>query len=239
MSDPKPPVPNTWMSRLRDRWFGEPEAAQAPVAIELPPELNTLVEALESPQVEVRRAAAQALGDLGDTRAVQPLLAALRRCFRGGNARYQRYLGVAAVAVLVVLALGLVTGVVALKAFGAIGGMVNLGAAIVRGYLKRSRANSPVVQAITGALARIAEQNPTPELSTAVADLQAVAADAVHQDRQTRATSREAAEKIEALTERIKNLPLIAAPPERGTADLPLPAQPAEPTAEELPRVRL
>lgn len=230
---------DAWLIGLRDRWLGEPEPEPAPVPVDLPPELSALVAALESPQVHVRRAAAEALGELGDTRAVQPLLAALRRCFRHGNARYQRYIGVAAVAALVILALGLVTGVLAFQAFGVIGGLVNLVASIVRGYLKRSRANSPVVRAITGALARIAEQNPTPELSTAVADLEAVAADAVHQDRQTRTVSREAAEKIEALTERIKNLPLIAAPPETGTADLPLPAQAAEPRTEELPRVRL
>src|SRR5688500_2010333 len=55
--------------------------------------VEALCAALRDKEAEVRIAAAQSLGHIGDERAVQPLASALRTCFVGHSARWQLVTG--------------------------------------------------------------------------------------------------------------------------------------------------
>lgn len=74
---------------------------------------------------------------------------------------------------------------------------------------------------IARALARIAERNPTPELTQVLPDLHEIAADPVLQDKRSRATSRAAARKIQTLTTKLDALPVTASAPALNPDALP------------------
>ena len=192
--------------------------------------VETLCAALGDKDLNVRLAAAEALGRIGDERAVQPLLKAMQTCFVGQSARKQLVVG------LVVIPLFVVAGFMGLAAVGAAGAFGGLGSFIYHYYNGR-RQISKFCQAIATALSQIAERNPSPELRVILPDLKAIAADVLQQDRQTRAASRQAAQRIEALTEQLKNLPLPASAPPPDAATLPRIADAPAPNVETLPRV--
>jgi hypothetical protein len=105
-------------------------------------------------------------------------------------------------------------------------------------YYKERREASRLCQIIADALVRIAERRPTPELRAVIPDLKAIAADVLQQEKQARAASRQAAQRIEDLTEQLKNLPLPAAAPAPDAATLPRAAAAPAPNVETLPRVQ-
>ncbi|HTE16881.1 MAG TPA: hypothetical protein VK689_00695, partial [Armatimonadota bacterium] len=99
------------------------------------------------------------------------------------------------------------------------------------------RSQGRLCEAITQALVQIAERHPTPELREVLPDLQAVAADIIQQEQSTRQKSKAAAARIDALTEKLKSLPVPASTPAPDGTALPRPAAAPVPDAETLPRV--
>lgn len=96
-----------------------------------------------------------------------------------------------------------------------------IASAIWFAYYSERKEVSKTCHAIAEALTRIVERTPTPDLRAILPELKAIAFDIVHQDKSTRAASRQAAQRIEALTEQLKNLPLPAAAPLSDAATLP------------------
>ncbi|MBM3458401.1 MAG: HEAT repeat domain-containing protein [Armatimonadetes bacterium] len=187
--------------------------------------------ALRDADPEVRLAAAETLGRMGDTRAVEPLTQALRHQLLGGSANAQRIVGLLVVIGAVLLAIGLIAGIAAIKAAGASFWILNLASRPVSRYFQQRRQNSPMVRAICTALTRIAEQNPAPVLRMILPELEGISGDMLHQEPGTRAASREAARRIEELTAHIKNLPVPAESPIPSVETLPLPAAQPVPAA--------
>jgi hypothetical protein len=188
----------------------------------------------------VRAAAAEALGELGDERAVGPLIEALRASFVGRSARRQLALGlVIAVGVLAVPG-GLVLGVLAsgiggwtIAAFLCLFGL-ELPFLLLIGvpeaaadYFGKRRSRGRLSVAYIRALARIAERHPVPELRQALPELQALSVDVLQQQRSTRAASRATAQRIKMVTARLKDLPTPAAAGHVDAAVLPCPSAPA------------
>ncbi|HTE21007.1 MAG TPA: HEAT repeat domain-containing protein [Armatimonadota bacterium] len=190
--------------------------------------------ALQDREPAVRIAAAESLGHLGDQRAVQPLTGALRACFLHRSGWKQLVMGP------VVLVGGTLLFVFCLLLCLLCGGGSTVLADIPRDVWKHfrdRRSQGRLVQAITGALVLIAERHPTPELRSALPDLKAMATDVLQQEPGTRAASRDAAHRINALTEKLKSLPVPASTPAPDAAALPRPAGAPTADAETLPRV--
>lgn len=169
--------------------------------------------------LSVRAAAAEALAEVGDERAIRPLTEALRGCCVTRSALRQIFIG------LLVFPAGLV-GFVLLLLLGLLLGVCpdvgSIGVAVEEYYSQR-RLQGTLAASIGTALQRIAERHPGPELRAALPELKAACADLVHQERGTRSACREAARKIEALTEQLKNLPTPASGPTPAPAALPVP----------------
>jgi HEAT repeat protein len=199
--------------------------------------LEPLCGLLRDKDLDVRTAAAESLGHIGDQRAIQPLTEALRDCFVGKSARGQLVVGVLVLSVTLTLMAGLAWGSFALQIGGAVGAGMNAILQVAHAYYRRRQSSSKVCQAITDALAQIAERNPTPVLRSVLSDLKAVAADVLQQHKDTRAASRQAAERIESLTEQLKDLPVAAFAPEPDGTALPRPADAPAPDVTVLPRV--
>lgn len=173
-----------------------------------PRAVEVLCVLLEDTDVEVQAAAAHALGRIGDTRALAALMHALHLTIEGRSRR--EYV------------LAFVGGLVGVVCFGFLLGPIPLllvGHGIVVQAKGRWRA-SRLSAALTGALGDMAERNPTPELRRAVPDLRVVSADVFHYPY-ARFISKEAAQRIEAATAHLKQLPIPS-----GLADLPLEALP-------------
>ena len=199
--------------------------------------VEPLCRLLDDKQGALRVAAAEALGKIGDDRAVQPLMKAMRSCFSGGSARRHLTLGIVVVTLTVIVIAGLFWGLAVAKMAGAFGGLINLAIQAVKGIVKKRSANTEVCRAITEALESIAEREPTPELAAIVPDLRAVAADAIQQAQATRTAAREAADRIETLTQKIKSLPISSVAPGVSEETLPRPADAPAPDTRQLPRV--
>lgn len=219
-------------------WNGIKERADAAGTLRFygPWAVAPLCRALEDREQKVRIAAAESLGHLGDERAVGPLAEALRRSLVGRSARKQLVAGVFVALAAVVVLLGFLGGMVYLKIGGMMWAFFQLFGRTFGGYFKGRQEQSRMARAVTEALARIAERSPTPELAAVVPDLKAIAVDALQQEKDTRAVSRRAAERIESLTEQLKRMPLPAAAPAPSTQELPLPASSPTPASDSLPR---
>jgi HEAT repeat protein len=197
--------------------------------------------ALRDKDVNVRIAAAESLGLVGDERAVQPLMEALRGCFVKQSAYLQLAAALLFIGLIVILWIGniltslifspsVISGVVR-------SGLVGIVVGFAIPYYLQRRSQSKLCQAFTETLVRIAERNPTPELRNILPDLKAIAVDVLHQEESTRTTSRQAARRIEALTEQLKSLPLPAAAPAPDAATLPRTTDAPAQETERLPRV--
>ena len=233
------------MERLKDKdsevrksaaeSLGKIQDAQTVSAVTEP-----LCVALSDKSGHVRLAAAEALGrilkDGGDERAIQPLLKALQACFVKGSARWHLVMGLMATMAFLLLFAGLIWGSVALKTWGMIQ-MLLYFFQWIGVYYERRRTQSKICQQLLEALANVVERNPAPELRVLLPDLKAISADVIQQGSQTRALSRQAAQKIETLTEQLKHLPLPASAPPPDAATLPRIADAPTPEVERLPRV--
>lgn len=193
--------------------------------------IESLCLVLQDKDLNVRAAAAESLGHIGDERAIQPLIEALRRCFLGRSVYWQFIVGLLVMPLLILL---IVKGMAAAGAVALVGCFSQ---PFIIDYQERREA-SKLCQIIVDALVRIAEHCPTPELRAVIPDLRAIAADVLQQEKQARAASRQAAQRIEDLTEQLKNLPLPAAAPAPDAATLPRAAAAPAPNVEALPRVR-
>lgn len=179
--------------------------------------LEPLCAALKDPEEAVRSAAAESLGVIGDERAVRPLVEALRAPFPGKSPRRQR-IGGLLLAITVPLALvATVAVVVATKGEG-FGDFLSSWNPI---WPSGGKENPHHTRPIAKALSQIAERSPTPELREALPDLHDIAADPILQDKRSRAASRAAARKIDALTRKLDALPVTASAPRLNEATLP------------------
>ena len=198
--------------------------------------LAPLCEALASPYAEVRAAVADSLGQIGDERAIYPLTDALVAEHGGQSPRLYLWIGIAAVVGVTMVIGSIVYGLVVLKVGG---GMMGAWVPLTQTLRKRRRralASARARVAIIRALTRIAERHTTPELMQLVPDLKAIAADSLRQQAETRAASREAADRIMTLTERLRALPVAVEQAPVGPDALPRPATSPEPDAAVLPR---
>ena len=202
--------------------------------------VEPLCRALQDQDVNVRIAAAASLGYIGDGRAVQPLTEALRRLFIGQSARWRLTLRNIGIGGAVSLGMGFLLGW-SIPVGVAAGYAVHL---MLMSYAGRCSdfdgrpSHSGLCHTITEALAQIAEWNASPDMLAVVPDLKAIAADVLREEKQVRITSRQVAERIESLTEKLKSLPVAASTPDADTSALPRPAEAPAPNAETLPRVQ-
>lgn len=203
-------------------------AVRALAACPAPESVERFCALLHHAGVETRIAAAEALAACGDERALQPLAAALKECFPGETARAQlrrsRGFGILALVMLAGYALALGWGWPHLFS-GLLYTTLEIGYWLHRWQRQHGRE----CRAITEALARVTERHPAPELEALLPELRAMAADRVTQSPETRAASRAAAERIAAVTEGVRELPIPASAPHLESASLPLPAAPPGP----------
>ncbi len=195
--------------------------------------------ALNAEEINVRVAAVESLGHIGDERAVQPLVEAFKRCFVGRSLWRQMLVSF----VVFVVSMGLAmmfhemsrgkSFIVAI--FFILCQMI--ASAIWFAYYGERKEVRKTCHAIAEALTSIVERTPTPELRAILPELKTIAFDIVHQDKSTRAASRQAAQRIEALTEQLKNLSLPASAPASDAATLPRAVEATTPDVETLPRV--
>lgn len=185
-----------------------------------PSATEPLCTALTDRDVRVRTAAARSLAEVGDARAIRPLSRALKSCFvrRSGILNLLTGLGAATAGALLVVGTIVTLDVLALTTLftgGSFGELMN----------ERQR-RSQLVEAISEALIRIGERDPSPELRQVLPDLRLVAVDVIQQVGRTRTASRDAATRIQQLTDRLHNLPLASAAPTIDPSELPLPLEP-------------
>lgn len=218
-----PPSAATFQELLAALRTGATEA-RAEAARELrhyaPECLDPLYNALKDSEEPVRSAAAESLGLIGDERSVKPLVEALRAGFPGKSARRNRIGGLLLAITLPLVVVGAVAVLIATKGEGA-GDMLVNGLTFGPGSGHFKSHNTRV---IAQALTKIAERTPTPELRDALPDLQEIVADPIQQDKRSRAASRAAARKIQALTAKLDALPVTATTPELTGSTLPRPA---------------
>jgi len=201
--------------------------------------IEPLCAALQDKEIRVRLAAAKSLGEVGDERAIQPLVAALRDLFPGRSPLRYRVVGILAAITFPIVSIAY--GAVKLSEWGAPPIAIGLAFAAIMGWLlSRGPVGARILLTLLGvpaptdsspcpvfseALARIAERHPTPELREALPTLKEIAADNIQQDRRTRADSHKAARRIEALTAQLESLPVTASPPAACNAEtLPRPS---------------
>lgn len=201
-----------------------------------PEALDPLFELLQDHDQEVSIAAAESLGAIGDERAIEPLTRALRGSFWGGSARANLWLGLALLVGLVLVGAALTLGVIFLKV-AALWIIFHIWR-IPKSIFDRRRRRSQFVRAVSEALMRIAEANPSPVLSSVVTDLRTVAMDKLQQEPETRKITGAAAERIESLVGQLRSLPVAAdGPHQEPEAVLPRPASPPDPDLRMLPRI--
>lgn len=191
---------------------------------------DALCRALKDPNPAVRADAARELACVGDASAVEPLVEALRHA-TGGPAT----VWVASTAMMVLI------GLAALVVVGAFYvspwlGWVSLLACGVRCREQRRRLGE-LRAALALALAAITERQPCAEACNALPELRALSADLVAQDERARRTCEAAVRRIEAVTDDLRDLPIVAHSPAQAFDTLPLPAAPAEAAPGDLPRV--
>lgn len=189
------------------------------------PAVEPLCLALRDPDLRVRTAAAESLGELEDPRAIQPLVEALRALFARRSARWDFWVGVAQV-------LGMLTALgLTLATFTAVRNRsLHQSAELLNEFEDGRQRRNDLLQAIATALGRIGERHPSTELCSILPELKFVARDVIQQRKSTRAASREAAARIEALAAHLQELPVPVADGRAELVDLPGPA--VEPGSE-------
>ena len=210
-----------------------------------------LCRALRDKDLNVRSVAAEALGHIGDVRAIQPLVEALRERRRPRwKGRLMLMLGSILLGLLLLILSRMLSDPMTfdIDSWGPGGPyewysvllgvcwLVTMGLACFYDLIDKRRI-SQYNASIIAALVCIAERNPAPELRNVLPDLKAIAADVLQQEKTTRTMSRQAARRIETLTEQLKSLPLPAAAPVPDAAVLPRAAESPAPNVETLPRV--
>ena len=184
--------------------------------------MRALSAALRDRDAEVRIAAAEALGRVGDRGAIQPLAEALRACFVRRSAAFSLLVGILAAMGAVVWGVAIIASL--FLSDGVVLHALDVLLAPYQFFADR-RKQGRVAEAIAGALHQIAERHPAPELVGVVQDLRVAALDTVSHSRTTREASRAAARRIEELTEQIRRLPLAGTAPVPEVSTLPIPGR--------------
>lgn len=206
--------------------------------------VEPLCAALQDTDRSVRDAAANSLGVIGDVRAVGPLIDALRDAFAWRRPWVQFIAGLALVGVAIVAEVFVVLALVVVFLIllgltwlsidwgsgAGLEGIWSVGGSALKGtfnlfrigdFFHYRRRQNEYCETIAKALVRIAERSPSPQLRDALPDLGAVAGDFIQQDSRTRETARAVAQRIEALTAKLRNLPAPAHAPEADVSALP------------------
>lgn len=195
--------------------------------------------ALEDRDERVRLAAARLLAVLGDPRALQPLIAALKRSLSGGSGRRHVVVLHLALVTLIGGVIGASIGSLTLRGtvFGFLLSMVPSTLIFANHWFHRMNRDR-FQQTCIEALAALAEKDPVPELRILLPDLQALAANRLQPDEARHALTT-ATFRIAALTSNTERLPIAAAAPESELGTLPHPAYPRSNDPAALPRATL
>lgn len=192
-----------------------------------------LLLALRDEEPSVHLAAAEALGKVGDERAVAPLTDALRYTFPRRSARTQRAAGILLLVIIAVQVAWVWIGGIRITSLFPMLPCIN----ILISFISERRTAGAMVRVVAESLACVAEDCPTPSLRSALSDLRIVAADPIQQRAPTRRACREAAARIQELTERIEALPVPVDREQEAPRVLPVPVEGAVPIVAALPRV--
>lgn len=178
--------------------------------------------ALADPNGVLRLQAIEALGEVGDERAVAPLIEALRGLFPGRSARRFRL----AARLLLVTGVLAVLGAVAVALASGDGLGVLLLALLGGSWSLLGRSSGPslprLCAEIARALNRIAERHPTPALRSALPSLREIEADTLQQDAAARSAAGTAVRRIDELTAQLEALPIPAGAQSEDARALPL-----------------
>lgn len=177
----------------------------------------SLCEALEQADPRLREVAAESLGDVGDERAVRPLLEALHRTRREIAADQRRTVFLLVLAVLGGLGTAHWLGIAGFAASPLLVVLAGCGATLD----DFRRRGSPLSCRIAEALGRIAERRPAATLRAAIPVLEEVRSSFAQQDSSARDALLGAAHRIDALTAAVKQLPRPAEGGGISTTDLP------------------
>jgi len=225
-------------SELAARLSGGSAAAKVDAAWRLgqqgEPAVTLLCAALKDPDYRVRAAVATSLAELGDERAIGPLAEALQDCFEGRSAMRSLWLGIGSVfgmLLLLLLLLALSLG------FRCEIGLKGWWSAITE-WGERRNGKTELIRVLAEALLQLGEKTESPELRRVLPDLKIVAVDVICHGRRTRKTSLEAVAWIDALTSRLRDLPLPASGDSMRSEALPYPSQPAETSTPTVPSGR-
>ncbi len=201
--------------------------------------LEPLCGALMDPDNRVKVAAARALAELGDPRAIPALAAALREGLSGGTAR--SHILAAGKAVLRAYSVMVAGGVVSiLLDMPLIQCLVLYPPFIVTwNWFVERRDRSLVNQAIVEATVALGEASPTPELRKLLPDLRTLALDRIQQEGTARQAFTKAADRIDTLTANLKSLPVVSEPPASEPSTLPVAVLGGPPKGTDLPRASL
>lgn len=224
--------PGASTTEARERWVCELGAPDAEVRLRAVSRsrsygteaVSALCTALQDPDLRVRTAAAELLGELGDECALRPLMEALRDSFEYRSARMSLLVGVGAVFGMVGLLLLALLAVLLTKTVNPVTGW----AEYVGQVWKHRNKHTDLVRAITDAIEQLGQRSRTPELRGVLPDLRVVATDVLRQSAGTRAASRQAIARIEALTATLRDLPVPAAARSGAAEALPVSAEAGE-----------
>ncbi|MFN3648511.1 MAG: HEAT repeat domain-containing protein [Armatimonadota bacterium] len=222
-------------------WDTRLAAVQVLGRLHLPEVVPHLLRTLTDREPRVRIAAVEALGAIGDETAVRPLHDLLRSEFVGGPFTRRWRLSPTVFLVLALsgfLLLRMLTGDLAVvTAVWAVWAVVFGFGIAVDCSRERIQQRGRVTQAVTEALVKIAERRPSPEMRQVLPDLRRMVSDPLVQNRETRQVSRAAIQRIEALTESLKTLPLPGTA-SGDEASLPRVGEAPSADPQTLPRVR-
>lgn len=202
------------------------------------PAVEPLIAVLRTESWQVRRHAARALGQIGDTRAVKPLISSLlrdrRREVRKAAARSLGQLRDARAAEPLISALRDRVLAVREAAIAALAGMGDSRVVPQLVDALNNRAMWRAYPAAARALMEIARRDPVPELRAALPILQRRAR-SLWSGTAARQNYQAALRVIEQSTASLKDLPVTAASPPVSREMLPLPAEAPPPASEALP----
>jgi hypothetical protein len=185
--------------------------------------VGAIAERLSHPDLQVRIKAAQSLGEIGDPAAIPKLQHALRQSYLQRSV-WRHALAGWALTTLIVLASAALFLLAVIVCRGAPTADHKDYTRFGDWLIGLRRDQEPFVCACITALSRIAERDATPSSRAIVPFLQGIAVDPLHHSFYTRTSALRAAERIEAVTAQIKQIPLPSTPPSTPVAELPLAA---------------
>jgi hypothetical protein len=184
-----------------------------------------LAAALDDPCITVRTEAARLLGQLGGPKEAVPLQQALHRALRRRSPYWHRVVGWLA-AFGIGVAVAFMTVMIGIMSLGKAFKLKDVKSGqIWRDILEFQRGQEPFILACVDALAAITERAPTPESRQLLRELHALSADDVHLTRASRTAVVNAAERLDAATRSLAELPTPAAALEPSTESLPVTAE--------------